>query len=47
MKLHKSFGLLMALSIIPRLLVRKAAVIPAPLEGPAFFQKSGLLAHKA
>jgi len=45
MRLHKSFGLLMAFSIVPRLYFRRISKLPPPPEGPEVMQKLGLLAH--
>ena len=46
MKLHKSFGVLMSVAIIPRILIRNGSKLPAPLAGPELLQKGGLLVHK-
>ena len=46
MKLHKSFGLLMSVAIIPRILIRNGSKLPAPLPGNELLQKGGLLVHK-
>ena len=34
MRMHKSFGLLMGISVIPRILFRMNSRIPAPPAGP-------------
>jgi cytochrome b561 len=41
MRLHKSFGLLMAFCIVPRILFRKMSKIPPPPENPEIIQKAG------
>ena len=46
MRLHKSCGLLMGMCMIPRVYFRLTSKIPAPLPGPEWFQKTGVLAHK-
>ena len=45
MKLHKSFGLLVIAMIVPRILLRRGARLPAPVVGPAWEQFLGKVGH--
>jgi len=46
MRLHKSFGLLMAFCLVPRLFFRTISRLPPPPEGHPLIQKSGVFAHQ-
>ena len=45
MKLHKSFGLIAASLIVPRLLIRYGSKIPEALPGPAIQTMAAKLNH--
>ena len=45
MKLHKSFGLCVIALLIPRILLRRGARLPAPVVGPAWEQFAGKVGH--
>lgn len=47
MRIHKSFGLLMAGTIVPRLLIRFASRVPEHVPGPKLERLAGNMSHTA
>ena len=45
MRLHKTFGLMMAFLILPRLLVRRGSTLPAPVVGAAWEHLLAKIGH--
>ena len=45
MKLHKSFGLVVIALLIPRILLRRGARLPAPVVGPEWEQFLAKVGH--